>query len=139
MNCITSTRLLLLYVFLTVPTLANTKGCYSIYALSSDNNILSNHLAGQGRSNSHMKAKEESAPATSAIFLWSADFIIFGHKTLFLYSLIIMMGFFLHSLWVTDICIAGQVEKLGLKISLLPTPKGPCERMGCMIPSAYGR
>lgn len=64
--------------------LANTERCYNIYVLSLDNNILSNNLAGQGRLHSHMKAKEESAPATSAIFfLWSADFIIFGHKMLF--------------------------------------------------------
>ncbi|KQK84517.1 hypothetical protein AAES_48964 [Amazona aestiva] len=45
MNCITSTSLLLVYVFLTVPTLANTEGFDSTYALSSDNDILSNNLA----------------------------------------------------------------------------------------------
>lgn len=34
-----------------------------------------------------MKAKEESSLATSAIFfLWSADFIIFGHKMVLIFT-----------------------------------------------------
>lgn len=68
MNYITIINLLVVYAFLTVPTLANTERCYNTNVLSSDTNILSSNLAGQGRLDSPMKAKEESALATSAFF-----------------------------------------------------------------------
>lgn len=67
-NYITSIILLLVYAFLTVLMRANTERCCNTNVPSSDTNILSSNLAGQGRLESHMKAKEESAPATSAIF-----------------------------------------------------------------------
>lgn len=68
MNYITSINFLLVYAFLTVPMLANSEECYNTNVPSSDTNILSGNLAGQGRLDGHMKAEEESALATCAIF-----------------------------------------------------------------------
>lgn len=53
-----------------------------------------------------------------------------------------MTGFFLNSLWVTDICIAGEMAKLGLTNSCLERSQySPADRiwegMCCMISSAY--